>query len=84
MSGVQDSRNPSDCSVLSHSDNRRICGFAIAHQNLLAQTSHIPRTMNRNDASFPSFVGTFRFIGEADVRCFSLRTRGKKFSKVMG
>jgi len=28
MSGVRDSRNPSDCSVLSLSDNRKICGFA--------------------------------------------------------
>ena len=26
MSGVRDFRNPSDCSVLSHSDNRKICG----------------------------------------------------------
>jgi|Deesub1362B_J571_1020462.scaffolds.fasta_scaffold08453_3 hypothetical protein len=26
MSGFRNSRNPSDCSVLSYSDNKRVCG----------------------------------------------------------
>ena len=46
MSGVRDSRNPSDCSVLSLSDNRKICGFAFGSTPKFApQTSHIPGTL---------------------------------------
>jgi len=38
--------------------------FAVrfAHPNAFG-TLHTRRTMNRNNASLPSFVGTFRFIG---------------------
>ena len=50
MSGVRDARNPSDCSALSHSDNRRICGFTFGYAQICSacapQTSHIPGTLS--------------------------------------
>jgi len=56
MSGVRDSRNPSDCSVLLHSDNRRICGSLLLAQICSAyapQTSHIPRTLCYTSTATP-------------------------------
>ena len=38
-------RSLSLASVLTHSDNRRICGSATLRSNLLSQTSHIPGTL---------------------------------------
>ena len=43
MSGVRDSRNPSDYWVLTHSDNRRrICGSLLLAKILQSEASHIP------------------------------------------
>jgi hypothetical protein len=46
-SGVRDSRNLSGCSVLTHSDNRRLCGVAFGYAQIspYGETSHIPRTL---------------------------------------
>ena len=33
MIGVRDSRNPLDCSALSHSDNKRVSGYASLRPN---------------------------------------------------
>ena len=44
--GVWDSRNPSDCSVLTNSDKRRICGLLSLTQICASQTSHTRKTLN--------------------------------------
>jgi len=45
MSGVRDSCKPSDCSVLTHSDNKQVCGSLTLTQTTLSDDFTYPQNV---------------------------------------